>query len=141
MKTKFAETQADFFRIVRIRTEVFVIEQQVDLHIEQDQDDDTAMHWLVENEAGEAVACCRGLDFGEEIHIGRVAVLKSYRGQHVGALMMREIEKDPHLARFKKIVLHAQAQVEGFYASLGYTTVSEPFYEAGIRHVTMEKAL
>lgn len=60
MKTKFAETQADFFRIVRIRTEVFVIEQQVDLHIEQDQDDDTAMHWLVENEAGEAVACCRG---------------------------------------------------------------------------------
>ena len=55
--------------------------------------------------------------------------------------MMREIEKDPHLARFKKIVLHAQAQVEGFYASLGYTTVSEPFYEAGIRHVTMEKVL
>ena len=67
MKTKFAETQADFFRIVRIRTEVFVIEQQVDLHIEQDQDDETALHWLVENEAGEAVACCRGLDFGEEI--------------------------------------------------------------------------
>ena len=55
MKTKFAETQADFFRIVRIRTEVFVIEQQVDLHIEQDQDDDTAMHWLVENEEGEVI--------------------------------------------------------------------------------------
>ena len=56
MKTKFAETQADFFRIVRIRTEVFVIEQQVDLHIEQDQDDETALHWLVENEAGEALS-------------------------------------------------------------------------------------
>ena len=60
MKTKFAETQADFFRIVRIRTEVFVIEQQVDLHIEQDQDDETALHWLVENEAGER------LDFGKK---------------------------------------------------------------------------
>ena len=77
MKTKFAETQADFFRIVRIRTEVFVIEQQVDLHIEQDQDDDTALHWLVENEDGEAIACCRGLDFGEEIHLGRVAARPS----------------------------------------------------------------
>ena len=55
--------------------------------------------------------------------------------------MMREVENDPHLAKFKKIVVHAQAQVEGFYASLGYTTVSKPFYEAGIKHVTMEKAL
>ena len=55
--------------------------------------------------------------------------------------MMREVENDPHLAKFKKIVVHAQAQVEGFYSSLGYTTVSEPFYEAGIKHVTMEKAL
>lgn len=141
MKARQAETQADFFRIVRIRSQVFVKEQQVDIQIEQDSADDTARHWLAENDSGEAVACCRGLPQGPVMQIGRVAVLKDYRHQHVGALLMRGVEEDLRSSSFEKIVVHAQAQVEGFYASLGYITVSKPFYEAGIRHVTMEKKL
>jgi len=65
MKLKLAQTQSDFFRIVRIRTAVFVEEQHVDIKIEQDAQDDTALHWLVEDDDGQAIACCRGLAEGE----------------------------------------------------------------------------
>jgi len=40
-----------------------------------------------------------------------------------------------------RCLLHAQQRVEGSYHTLGYRTVSEPFAEAGIPHVEMERAL
>ena len=141
MLTKFAQSQSDFFRIVRIRTAVFIDEQNVDIHIEQDEKDDTACHWLVLDEHRQPVACCRGLIHGDEIQLGRVAVLKPYRHQGIATKMMKDIEKDPHLQGLKRIIVHAQIQVREFYDQLDYTVVSDPFYEAGICHVTMEKAL
>lgn len=139
MKLKLAQTQSDFFRVVRIRTAVFVEEQHVDIKIEQDAQDDTALHWLVEDDDGQAIACCRGLAEGDVLQIGRVAVLKPVRGRHVGRFLMLGLEQDPALKPFSRLRVHAQIQVEGFYASLGYRTVSAPFEEAGILHVTMEK--
>ena len=141
MVTKFANTQSDFFQIVRIRTEVFVDEQKVDIHIEQDEHDDTALHWLVLDDHHQPVACCRGLVNNDEIQIGRVAVLQSCRHQGIATKMLKDIEHDPHLQGMKRIVVHAQIQVREFYDQLDYRVISEPFYEAGIRHVTMEKSL
>ena len=141
MLTKFAESQSDFFQIVRIRTEVFVDEQNVDIHIEQDENDDTALHWLVLDDHHHPAACCRGLIDNDEIRIGRVAVLKPYRHQGIATQMMKDVEQDPHLQGLKRIVVHAQIQVKDFYDQLDYQVISKPFYEAGIQHVTMEKRL
>lgn len=142
MKVLRAKQQADFFKIVRIRTAVFVLEQQVNISIEQDKLDDTALHWFVESDQQEAIACCRGLvQDSQVVQLGRVAVLQNWRSQHVGRTLMLVVQQDCKQLGFKKVLVHAQAQVEGFYTSLGYTVVSEPFYEAGIKHLSMEKSL
>ena len=75
MQVKIAQTQAEFFQIVRIRAEVFVREQNVDTIIEMDEKDDSAIHVLalINNQPA---GCLRILLSEDKAIIGRVAVLK-----------------------------------------------------------------
>ena len=60
-----------------IRRTVFIEEQQVPEELEWDGEDEAALHVLV-HENGQPIACGRMLSDG---HIGRMAVLKDYRGR------------------------------------------------------------
>ena len=77
MQIKVAQTQSDFFQIVRIRAEVFIREQNVDSEIEMDVKDDTAIHCLASLN-NEPVGCLRSLMNDDGVTVGRVAVLKPY---------------------------------------------------------------
>lgn len=140
MEIKKASTQKDFFGLVQLRTEVFVLEQKVDIQIEQDIKDFTAIHYIVWDN-NEAVGCLRILDEEEYAVIGRVAVKKSRRKENIGYTLMRAIENDPFIKSKGKISLHAQRSAENFYIKCGYKIASEPYIEAGIEHVMMEKIL
>lgn len=140
MKVIKATTQQDFFSIVHLRTEVFVLEQQVDIRIEQDELDLTASHYIVWNQT-EAVGCLRILFQEDCAVIGRVAVKKEARRQHVGKALLEAIETDPEVIEKGRITLHAQTSALPFYLKCGYTICSKPYYEAGIEHVMMEKIL
>ena len=140
MEIKKASTQKDFFGLVQLRTEVFVLEQKVDIQIEQDIKDFTAIHYIVWDN-NEAVGCLRILDEEEYAVIGRVAVKKSRRKEKIGYALMRAIENDPFIKSKGKISLHAQRSAENFYIKCGYKIASEPYIEAGIEHVMMEKIL
>ncbi|MNJ41238.1 GNAT family N-acetyltransferase [Paenibacillus bouchesdurhonensis] len=128
-----------------IRTEVFVEEQKVPIDLEIDEYDvisPDATHVLVELE-GMAAATGRITYYKDNsAKMQRIAVRKSFRSQGLGRILLLAMEERARELGLTKSVLDAQCQAEAFYAKLGYETIStEPFYDAGILHVRMEKPL
>ena len=122
-----------------IRHEVFVLEQQVPMELEQDDRDAECEHLLVSC-SGQYVATGR-IDLKKNGKIGRVAVLSKYRQQGHGTRVMLELEQIAREASLKRVWLHAQRPVLAFYQALGYSCFGEIFEEAGIEHVAMQKWL
>ena len=119
-----------------IRLRVFVKEQGVPREIELDSDDERALHFLAycrERAVGTArVVVKRGA-----AKIGRMAVLRSYRGKGVGRELLRRAVKAAREKGAKRIFLHAQVPVIGFYEKLGFRCTGRLFMEAGIPHRKM----
>lgn len=141
MKIKAADSQKDVFNCVRVRLNVFVGEQKVDFAIEQEENDDEAIHYIAYDDYGKGIGTCRLLKEDDCMHLGRLAVLKECRGMHVGESLLRAVEKDPAVIKKGKISLHAQLHAKGFYEKCGYHAAGDIFYEAGIAHVYMEKKI
>lgn len=119
-----------------VRHRVFVEEQGVDPAIEQDAYDHFAHHLIVKD-GGEMVGTGRLIYNDGAYLIGRIAVLKSERGNRIGDLIVRMLcDRAFHIGA-EVVTLHAQTHVEAFYAKIGFVTVSEVYQEAGIDHVTM----
>ena len=74
-------------------------------------------------------------------HIGRVAVLKKYRGQGSGKLIMKELIKWAQGMHLEKVWLSSQWHAHSFYLDLGFVCVGEIYKEAGIDHIKMYRAL
>lgn len=123
-------------RAFAIRMRVFVREQRVPADIELDDDDARAIHFLA-RVAGRAVGTARIVLHGARAKIGRMAVLKKYRGLGVGkGLLLRSIAKAKQLGA-RTIYLNAQVPVIGFYEQFGFRAVGRVFDEAGIPHRKM----
>jgi len=123
--------------IRRIRHAVFTHEQGIGKDIDFDGQDPEAVHILVRR-GRRFVATGRMLDDG---HIGRLAVLKEHRGQGLGAKAVRVLVQEARRLGIPRVSLGSQRHAVGFYEKLGFCECGEPFMEAGIEHVEMEKAL
>ncbi len=128
---------AELYAILRLRVEVFMLEQKC-LYPDLDGLDRQALHvWLSED--GELAAYLRLLPRGvrsEDVMIGRVIAVR--RGCGLGAQVMREgIRAARERLGADRICLEAQVYAQGFYEKLGFRRVSEPFDEDGIPHVKM----
>lgn len=121
-----------------IRTAVFMREQQVPEEFEWDGLDGTAMHLLARDTFGAAVGTARMLPDG---HIGRVAVLKHWRGKGVGSEMLRTLVHEARKRGFKEVHLNAQLQALTFYERLGFSADGPEFLDAGIAHRHMRLPL
>lgn len=123
-----------------IRQAVFVEEQG--FQEEFDELDNTEAAHLVGFVEGEPVCTCRFFrdkdDAGTFI-IGRVAVLKSHRGQQLGAKILLAAEDFIRVMGGQKTKLAAQVQAKGFYENFGYTVAGEEFDEEGCPHIWMSK--
>ncbi|WP_068718373.1 GNAT family N-acetyltransferase [Vibrio tritonius] len=124
-------------QIRAIRDEVFIQEQDIDPTLEFDGCDANALHALITID-GEPVATGRLLADG---HIGRIAVLAAYRGQGVGAQVVRSLIKEAELQGYPRVYLGAQIHAVDFYRKLGFVSFGDEFIEAGIPHLAMEKNL
>jgi len=126
---------------INIRYKVFVQEQGVDLELENDEYDSlesACTHILVlKEEKALGTGRIRILDGIGKIE--RVCVLSEARGQHVGKEIMDALESIATEKRCHAVKLGAQIQVQKFYEQLGYHVSSEPFIDAGIPHVMMQK--
>ena len=119
-----------------IRTRVFVKEQGVPEEIEIDRDDKRAFHFLA-FEAGKAVGTARVVMRQGSAKIGRMAVLKSYRGRGIGTKLLKRAIVMAKKQDAQKIYLHAQLPVIGFYEAMAFQCVGPVFKEAGIPHRKM----
>lgn len=123
-----------------IREEVFIKEQGFENEL--DDIDGVAVH-IVMYDGEKPVATCRTFfDSGMESYIiGRVAVLREYRGRHIGAMIIAEAEKQIVKMGGKRSVLSSQQRAQDFYAKQGYSVFGELHYDEGCPHLWMEKAL
>ncbi|MBT2294721.1 GNAT family N-acetyltransferase [Pseudomonas fluorescens] len=130
---RVADWQKDNAEIRRIRETVFIAEQSVPPELEWDADDQGAVHFLA-FEGDFPVGTARLLADG---HIGRVSVLKDWRGLKVGDALMHALIAEAEKRGLKQQMLSAQVHATPFYERLGFAVVSEEFLEAGIPHVDM----
>jgi len=131
-----ADWVADGEMLRAVRTEVFVEEQQVPPELEWDEEDRHAWHVLATTAEGAAVATGRLLRDG---HIGRMAVLKQWRGKGAGAAVLTELLRIAHAVGLDDLALNAQTHAIGFYARFGFQAEGETFLEAGIPHRVMRR--
>lgn len=123
--------------ICAIRYEVFVDEQNVPEELEIDGLDGEAKHVLTFVD-GLPIGTGRILSDG---HIGRVAVLKNYRGLGIGKSIMKELIKCAQDLSLEKVWLSSQWHAHSFYLDLGFVCVGEIYKEAGIDHIKMFRTL
>ena len=121
-----------------IRFTVFVEEQRVPVEIEWDDQDETSVHAVAYAPSGEAVATGRLLPDG---HIGRMAVLKEWRGKGVGGAILERLVRVARERGDREIELFAQTHALEFYRRHGFVERGEIFEEAGIPHQAMRKEL
>lgn len=126
----------DLRKAFAIRMRVFVREQGVPAEIELDEDDRRAIHFLA-LVAGKAVGTARVVLRHGSAKIGRMAVLKSYRGIGVGSKLLKQAIETAKRKRARRIYLHAQVPVIGFYEAAGFRATGPVFDEAGIPHREM----
>jgi len=125
-----------------LRREVFIEEQRVPAEMEWDEHDADALHGVARNRLGKVVATGRLLSDAPGIaRIGRMAVHRGLRGGGHGAAVLRLLEDAAKARGDKEVRLHAQRSAEAFYKRLGYAPFGEPFDEAGIAHIEMQRVL
>lgn len=123
------------YQIMRVRQEVFVVEQEC-AFLDLDGQDSSSIHVIV-REDGNIAAYARILPFEDDGSraIGRILTALPYRGRGFGRILMEEALK----ASGKGLIrIGAQVQAMGFYTSLGFRrTDDEEYLEDGIPHVKM----
>ena len=120
-----------------IRTEVFIKEQCVPEELEWDDNDQKCVHFLVTSD-GKAIATARLLETGQ---IGRMAVLKPYRGQGIGQALMEKLMEKAKQMNLESVFLNAQINATSFYKKFGFVEQGDLFNDANIVHKRMVKLL
>ena len=137
--TIYEKNLPDYAKTIR----QIVFEDEQGFVDEFDDTDNIATHFVMFDEAERPVATCRVFrDVERNTYIlGRLAVIKEYRHQNIGTLIMQEAEKYIHNIGGKSIALHAQCQAAGFYNKQGFEQFGNIDDEQGCPHVWMKKIL
>ena len=138
---KFEELTLDeLYTLLRLRTEVFVVEQNC---VFQDMDNkDQYCYHLMGWKEKELVAYTRlvprGISYPAYPSIGRVVTSPAARGGGIGrSLMKKSIEETKRLFGDGPIKIGAQLYLLAFYSSLGFAQTSAIYMEDGIEHIEM----
>ncbi|WGE31922.1 GNAT family N-acetyltransferase [Actinobacillus genomosp. 2] len=125
----------ELFEIYKLRTEVFVVEQNCPYQ-EVDNLDLIATHLFAKN-CENLTAYARIIPNQDYVQIGRVLVAKEYRGSGLAReLMLQAVEIASSYDQ--PIKIQAQAYLQSFYESLGFIAISDIYLEDGIPHLDMQ---
>lgn len=117
-----------------VRTEVFIHEQSIPESEEWDTEDALADHALARTPDGQAIGTGRLTLNG---YIGRLAVVKAWRGQGVGEALLRHLMERAAARHLRHLRMHAQTYAIAFYERSGFRVEGSVFMECGIPHQTM----
>ena len=122
-----------------VRRLVFVEEQGVSKDVELDGHDGEALHVVVK--AGKRVVGTARVMFlpGNKAKIERMAIRQPFRRRGIGRNIVSFLLEELKNRQVKQVILHAQYSVIGFYKSCGFDESGLPFWEAGIKHVKMQR--
>ncbi|WP_373517418.1 GNAT family N-acetyltransferase [Pricia sp.] len=139
VKTFEELTKKELYEVLRLRSEVFVVEQDC-VYEDIDGKDQKALH-VVGKKDGEIVAYTRIFksgDYTDEASIGRVVVKRNQRKYGYGKDIMKDAIHAVH-DYFEANVIHVSAQMylERFYHELGFKQVGDGYLEDGIPHIGM----
>lgn len=136
-----ALTIDELYNLLKLRSEVFVVEQNC-VYLDADGKDKLALHLIGEYD-GKIVACARLFDSGisfDNASIGRVVVNVNYRDKKWGHDLMHEAITGIKSNFGKdKITIGAQLYLKKFYESHGFVQTSEMYMEDGIPHIEMQR--
>lgn len=138
IKTIVEMDSLEFYKIVRLRIDTFVVEQHRIYH-ELDDNDLNAFHvYCLNDQTGAAEGYARVFKAAGHITFGRVVTSKNTRGTGLGSRLIEAIitlckEQWPK----EEIIIESQEQVVDFYRKLGFKTFGEPFTFEGTPHVEM----
>lgn len=141
IKTFNELTSRELYKVLQLRSEVFVVEQDC-VYQDIDGKDEKALHVLGwENE--ELVAytrCFKQGDYFDQASIGRVIVKENYRKFGYGhEIMKASISEIKNRYQTQNIKLSAQQYLTAFYESHGFQQTGEGYLEDGIPHIAMIK--
>ncbi|MCC8175154.1 MAG: GNAT family N-acetyltransferase [Bacteroidales bacterium] len=142
-KTYDELTKEELYAILRLRAEIFIVEQNC-VYLDLDGNDRNCWH-LMGRDGSRLVAYMRivplGVESDTEGSIGRIVVAKDKRGTGLGhELVDRGIELYNRLVGAEHpIFIHAQSQLEKFYNRHGFVAVSDPYMFEGLPHTNMIK--
>lgn len=133
-----ADYVVDFNDLRSVRETVFVQEQQVPLELEWDELDPQCRHVIARDDQHRPIGTGR---LTPERKIGRMAVLREWRGRGVGEALLRALVEQARDLGLPEVALHAQVNAIGFYEKFGFEAYGERFEEAGIQHQSMRLPL
>ena len=117
----------------QVRTVVFIHEQLVTPEFEWDDIDSGAVHLLAMHD-NEAIGCLRIINYAK---IGRMALLKPWRGKGVGNMLLIKAIEICRQHGSTQIVLSAQTHAINFYQQAGFEITSGEYTDVHIPHVDM----
>lgn len=138
MEVKFYKNKENYTDVMSVRETVFIHEQG--FSYDADGIDNHCTHVVFYDHSTPFATGRVFLENGNTI-IGRVCVLKEYRGHNYGAKLIQELENKAKELGATSTHLGAQCQAKEFYAKMGYTPVGDLYYEEGCPHVHMVKEL
>ncbi len=132
-------TVNELYALLRLRSEVFVVEQNC-IFLDMDDKDQLCWHLLGYSE-GKLVAATRLVPpgvFYEQPSIGRVVTSPLVRGLGIGRMLMeKSIAETYRLFSRQPLKIGAQLYLREFYSSLGFRQTGDVYLEDGIDHVEM----
>ena len=145
IKTFSELTTTELYDLLKLRVDVFVVEQECYYPDLDDLDrQPNVLHLLGYNDNSELLAYSRllppGLVYEDESAIGRVVVAEAGRGLKLGVeLMQRAVDKVDE--RWPDVTCHISAQehLKKFYQGIGFKQISDMYLEDGIPHIAMRR--
>lgn len=133
---KYLYEKDELSEVYRIRKEVFVEEQGTMDDFVQDELDKDSIHVLVFN-GSESIATGRLYIHDEYYKLGRIAVLKQYRGQQYGDFVVRMLLDKAFMLGAETVHISSQLKAVPFYKKIGFQECGEPFMDGTIEHLPM----
>lgn len=142
-KTFEALTRIELYRLLQLRQEVFIVEQDCP-YLDADGMDDKCLHVLGFTDSETMEAYCRicpvGKSYKDYVSIGRVVTSMKIRKAGEGRRLMHyALEQANELFPNVPVKISAQTYLINFYNSLGFKEVGKAYLEDGIPHIAMIK--
>jgi predicted GNAT family N-acyltransferase len=137
LKIEIVKWIDEYELLTMIREKVFIEEQEVTSQLEWDGMDKDAIHFLAFKDK-KGVGCARAFVIQNRMQLGRMAVLREYRGEGIGSALIETAITLAKLNQLSGIYISAQCHAIDFYKKFGFEVTSDIYLDAEIPHRDMK---